>query len=191
MTHKLPSRWPKLHEYYDSWRIKSHWPRGMGTIWCLPPAINIYFYWQTLDPNYPGPYELGQRLYDNSGSTQRYEKTTWVIERREATLDIWTHSILRDWGWEYTMKALLYDHKDRLQSAGETKTRYATPGTQQYPPWLQIQSIHSVTIGHPYIHFGLNALPTSLANMWPQVPRPLGDGAKARSTVPQLSGDRS
>lgn len=191
MTHILPSRWPKLCEYYDSWRIKSHWPRGMGTIWALPPAINVLFYWQTLDPHYKGPYELGQRLYDNSGTTQRFKKTTWHIEYQDMTLDIWTHTILRDWGWEYDFQAYLYDQEDHLVGLGEKTTRFATPGTQQYPPWMQGQTIVGIPIGHPYMGFGLYALPSSLANMWPEVPRPLGDRAEARSTVPELSGDRS
>lgn len=163
----------------------------MGTIWALPPAINVFFWLNVLDPDRYGPWEFGQRLYDNSGTTQRYEKTTWHVYHQDFTVDIWSHTILRDWGWVYDFQAYLYDEKSRLVGVGEESTRYATAGTQQYPPWMQGQMISGIPIGHPYMGFHLYAVPSSLCNMWPVVPRRLRDRAEARGTVPELSGDRS
>lgn len=191
MTTPLPSRWPQLHEYYDSWRIKSHWPRGMGTIWCLPPAINIWFWLNVLDPDRYGPWYFSQRLYDNSGTTQRYEKTKWHVYHQDFTVDVWSHSILRHYGWEYSFQGFLYDEKSRLVGLGENRTRYASYPYQQYPPWMEYQQVVGKPSGHPYMGFLLHAWPTSLRDAWPAVPTMLGDGAETGSTVPEFPGDSS
>ena len=191
MTTPLPSRWPQLHEYYDSWRIKSHWPRGMGTIWCLPPAINIWFWLNVLDPDRYGPWYFSQRLYDNSGTTQRYEKTKWHVYHQDFTVDVWSHSILRHYGWEYSFQGFLYDEKSRLVGLGENRTRYASYPYQQYPPWMEDQQVVGKPSGHPYMGFLLHAWPTSLRDAWPAVPTMLGDGAETGSTVPEFPGDSS
>ncbi len=175
MTHILPSRWPKLCDYDASSRITSHWARAQGMTWSLPPCINIIFRDNRIDVDPHHHWEFGQRLYDNSGFTWRYKKTTWELWKREFTLDIWAHSILRDWGWEFSMDTYAYDHKDRLVALGETKRPYATPGTQQYPPWIQTNYIVGRPIGHPYMTTYTHVEPSSLANMYSEVPEWLRD----------------
>ncbi len=177
MTHLLPSRWPKLCDYEDSWRIVSHWPRAQGMVWSLPPSINVFFWNNDIDADEYHHWEFGQRLYDNSGSTWRYKKTTWKLWGRQFTFDIWAHSVHRDWGWEFSMQTFGYDHKDRLVSLGETRLPYATPGTQQYPPWIEWNFIDGRPIGHPYMHTFAYILPSSLGGMWSEVPKWLPDRA--------------
>lgn len=191
MTHILPSRWPQLCEYEESWRIKSHWPKAQGIMWSLPPCINIFF-WDASPVGTPAQdWEMGQRLYDSSGTTWRYKKTTWEHERREVTLDIWSHSVKREQHWEYSIEAYLYNQSGRLMGLGEKSLPYATPHYRQYPPYLWSHSIISTPVGYPYWSGGAYIMPSRLKDMWPEEPRLLADGTETRRAITELPGDRS
>jgi hypothetical protein len=190
MTHILPSQWPQLCEYERSWRIKSHWPKAQGIMWSLPPCINIFF-WDAQPQGDPDVnWEMGQRLYDNSGTTWRYKQTTWESEGHEVTLDIWSHSLKRDRYWEYSIEAYLYAKSGRLMGLGEKSMPYATPHYRQYPPYLNSHEIIGRPVSYPYWSGGVYITPSRLKDMWPEEPRPLTYGTQSGSTVPEFSGDR-
>lgn len=176
MTHILPSRWPKLCEYIDTDNIVSHWPKAQGDIWSLPPSINIalQMYHTVWKPD--EHWQLGQRLNDNSGYTWRYQKTTWYIDKRMLTLWIWQHSVKRTHWWEYSIKALAFDHTDTLIGVAEKEHAYAGPYKDQYPPWLRTWWLSVSVWLHPYKHFSITVTPSSLANMYPEIPVRLADG---------------
>lgn len=191
MTHILPSRWPKLCEYIDSKYIVSHWAKAQGTIWSLPPCINVYL-WLEFGPWKPNEYwELGQRLKDNSGYTWRYQTTTWDIDNKKLTLDIWQHSIERKLWWEYSIQGFLYDHKGTLLALAEKVYPYATAYQDLYPPWLRTWQLNLRPIAYPFVDMSIVVKPSSLANMWPEVPIRLADGTESRGAVPELPGNRS
>ena len=191
MTHILPSRWPKLCEYLDDDNIVSHWPKAQGTIWSLPPCINIDL---TMHHGVWAPdeyWQLGQRLNDNSGYTWRYQKTTWYIDKKMMTLWIWQHSVKRKLWWEYSIVVQVYDHNENLIGISEKVYPYAAPYTDWYPPWLRTWGLFVYPWQYPFDGFHVAISPSSLANMYPEIPVELADGAEARSTVPELPGDRS
>lgn len=191
MPHILPSRWPKLCEYLDTNDIVSHWPKAQGTIWSLPPSINIdlqmhHGVWKPDEH-----WELGQRLNDNSGYTWRYQKTTWYIDKKMMTLWIWQHSVKRTLWWEYSIQVLVYDHNENLIGVAETTYRYATAYTDLYPPWLRSWWLYVPVWQYPFNDISVNVAPSSLANMYPETPIELADGTQSRGAVPELPGDRS
>ena len=171
MTHILPSQWPKLCDYHDRPQIQSHWPRAQGTIWSLPPAINIFFFDEQPVGDPQEDWEMGQRLWDNSGTTWRYKPTTWLSEGHEVTLDIWSHSLKRDRYWEYSIQAYLYAKSGRLMGLGEKSMPYATPHYRQYPPYLWGHSVFGVPVSYPYWSGGVYITPSRLKDMYPEVPR--------------------
>ena len=191
MTHRLPSRWPKLCEYIDTKYIVSHWAKAQGTIWSLPPCINIRVHMHHGDVKPDEHWELGQRLNDNSGYSWRYQETTWEIDKKELTLWIWQHSMKRTLWWEYSIQGFVFDHKGTLLALGERRYPYASPYQDAYPPWLRTWGLTLTPIAYPFVNMSIAVKPSSLANMWPEVPIRLADGTEARSTLPELPGNRS
>jgi len=176
MTTRLPSRWPRLCEYLDEPNIGSHWPKAQGTIWSLPPSINIdlQMHFGVLKPD--EYWQLGQRLNDNSGYTWRYQKTTWFIDKRMLTLWIWQHSIRRKLWWEYSIVAQAYDYNENLIGIAEEKLPYAAPYTYWQPPWLLTWGLHVHPWHYPFNSFSISVAPSSLDNMYPEIPIELPNG---------------
>lgn len=173
MVHTSPSRWPKLEEYHDRDEIWAHWPQAQGTIYSLPPAINIY-YWRY--PDSPGPMEdwrMGQRLWTNNGWKWQYKPTNWVAQSGDNTLEINFYSLNRTSYWEFSMEVFLWKPNHAPIGAGEMLKPYATPGYQQSPPWIGNNSVDMKAWSYPWWKGEVMAIPVRLADMWDEVPQDL------------------
>lgn len=189
MTHLKPKRWPNLCDYHDRPQIYSHWPLAQGEIYSLPPAMNIEYWWGDPITHKTEEWNFGTRLWSNIGRTWGWKETRWYTELGDTVLELKGYSIKRPDYWEFSLTAYLRSPDWEVFGSGQLVKPYATAGYQQSAPWQEIQHVLLTTWFHPIWHASVVAYPVRLNDMWPEEPRRLTDGTKARSTVAELSRD--
>jgi hypothetical protein len=134
---------------------------------------------------------MGQRLENAIGWKWQYKKTEWIALGKANELQISFYSLKRDPYWEFSAEAFLWTPRHEPIAAGEVLKPYATQGYPQNAYWAGTNSLIMYAWSYPYWRGGVTMIATSLDNMWDEVPQDLRNRTEARSTVSQLSGDRS